>query len=167
MRRLASVLLLCGLLAPTPVAVAADAPCRDSAYAGDLAALFAAPRELGSDWDAVRESPSNPADDRELHAGGVTAVRSLHYTRARPDGSEVCSLEIWRFATAAAARRAHPEIGSPGWRIDSRANLVLMTRGTTLSRDHGFRPGLLPECQRLADLAQARVLEILGCEDSR
>jgi len=167
MRRLASGLLLCGLLAPTPAALAADDRCRDSAYAGELAALFVAPRELGSDWDAVRESPSNPADDPELHAGGVTAVQSVHYTRARPDGSEVCSLEIWGFATPAGARRAVSQVGSPAWRISSLGNLLLMTRGTTLNREHGFHPGLLPECQRLADLAEVRARAILGCADSR
>src|SRR5262245_43820839 len=150
-----------------PAAKAAEPGCRDSVYSGDLAPLFVAPQALGPDWDTVRESPSDPADDPELRAAGVRATRSLHYTRPRPDGSEACSLEIWSFASAAAARRAQSEVGTPAWRIDAVGSLLLTTRGTKLSRDHGFRPGLLPECERLADLARARAGEILGCAASR
>ena len=155
--------LLLALVASASAALAAEDACRDAVYAGELAALFVAPRELGSEWDSVRESPSAPADDPDLNAAGVRAVQSLHYTRARPGGSEVCSLEIWSFATGAALRRAKPEIERDGWRIDSRGNLLLMTRGVTMSRADGFHPGLLPECQRLADLAEASARERLGC----
>jgi hypothetical protein len=72
----------------------------------------------------------------------------------------VCSLEIWSFTTGATARRARVEIARPGWRLDSHGNLLLMTRGVSFSRADGFRPGLLPECHRLADLAQARANEL-------
>jgi hypothetical protein len=166
MRHLALGLLLGGLLAPMSRALAADERCRGSVYTGDLTALFVAPRELGSDWDSVRESPSNPADDPELDAAGVSATRSLHYTRARPGGSEVCSLEIWSFTTGAAARRARVEIARPGWRLDSHGNLLLMTRGVSFSHADGFHPGLLPECHRLADLSQARASELALCRDA-
>jgi len=158
----AAALLLAGLLA-TSVARAGDDPCRDSRYAGDLAALFVPPRELGVDWDSVRETPSDPPDDPELRAAGVRATHSLHYTRPRPGGSEVCSLEIWGFATAEAARRAQAGIEQPAWRFALRGNLLMMSRGVTFSRADGFRPGLLPECHRLADLAEARASDLLGC----
>jgi hypothetical protein len=159
-------LLLAGLLALPPVALAGDETCRDRRYTGDLAALFVPPRELGVDWDSVRETPSNPADDPELRAGGVRATHSLHYTRARQGGSEVCSLEIWGFATAEAARRGRGGIEKTGWRFDLRGNLLMMSRGVTFSRADGFRPGLLPECHRLADLTEARARELLGCSGS-
>ncbi|HEY8152620.1 MAG TPA: hypothetical protein VII72_00685 [Myxococcota bacterium] len=163
MRSTSAGWLLAGLLAAAPVARAGDDPCRDSRYAGDLATLFAAPRELGSEWDSVRESPSDPAEDPDLVASGVLAMRSLHYTRARPGGSEVCSLEIWSFASAAAARRSRAQIEQPAWRVALRGNLLMMSRGVTYSRAEGFRPGLLPECHRLADLTEARAGELLGC----
>jgi hypothetical protein len=159
------VLLLAALLAPAPVALPADDSCPDSVYAGNLAALFVPPRELGVDWDSVRETPSNPADDPDLRGASVRATHSLHYTRARQGGSEVCSMEIWAFATAAAARRARTAIEQPVWRIELRGNLLLMAHGVTLGRADGFHPGLLPECHRLADLTQARASALLGCSE--
>ena len=115
----------------------------------------------------MREAPSNPADDPDLHAAGVRAVHSLHYTRARQGGSEVCSLEIWGFASAEAARRAQAGIVQPAWRFARSGNLLMMSRGVIFSRADGFRPGLLPECHRLADLAEARASDLLGCRDPR
>ena len=156
-----------GLLGLTPAARAGEDPCRDRRYSGDLAALFVAPRELGADWDSVRESPANPADDPELHAAGVRAAHSLHYTRPRQGGSEVCSLEIWSFATPEAARIARSGIGQPGWRYALRGNLLMMSRGVTFSRAEGLRPGLLPECHRLVDLTEAGAREQLGCPEPR
>jgi hypothetical protein len=158
--------VLAGLLALTSTALAGDDPCRDRLFTGDLAALFVAPRELGSDWDSVREAPANPADDPELRAAGVSAAHSLHYTRAGQGGSEVCSLEIWAFATGEAARRAQAAMDEPLWRVALRGNLLITLRGVTLSREEGFRPGLLPECHRLADLTEAGASERLGCSGS-
>jgi hypothetical protein len=154
-------LLLAVGLTPTPVAGAAGDACRDARYAGDLAALFVAPSELGPGWDSVPETASDP--DPDLAEAGVLALRSLHYTRRREGGSEVCSLEIWRFASPQAARHTHAQVEREGWRIDPLANLLLMARGVRLSRGDGFRPGLLAECHRLADLTEAGVRQRLGC----
>jgi hypothetical protein len=159
-------LLLVGLLALTSTVQAADDDCRDRRYAGDLAALFVAPQELGVGWDSLRETPSDPADDPDLRAAGVLAMRSLHYTREREGGSEVCSLEIWLFATAGAARRVRDGIERPGWRYALRGNLLMMSRGVSLDRARGFRPGLLQECHRLVDLTEALAQRTLGCSDS-
>ena len=54
----------------------------------------------------------------------------------------------------------------PVWRVALRGNLLITSRGVTLSRAEGFRPGLLPECHRLADLTEAGAAELLGCSDS-
>lgn len=167
MRACTPALLLAGLLALTSVALAGDDACRDSRYTGELAALFVPPGELGVEWDSVRETPSDPADDPELRAAGVRATHSLHYTRARPGGSEVCSLEIWGFASAEAARRAQAGIEQPAWRFARHGNLLMMLRGVTFSRADGFRPGLLPECHRLADLTEARANDLLDCSESK
>ena len=114
----------------------------------------------------MRETPSNPADDLDLRAAGVRATHSLHYTRARQGGSEVCSVEIWGFATAEAARRARTGIEKSGWRFALRGNLLMMSRGVSLDRARGFRPGLLQECHRLVDLTEALAQRTLGCSDS-
>jgi hypothetical protein len=161
MRVRALALLIGAMLAPAPSAPGAEDACRERRYAGDLAALFPAPSSLGAEWDSVPESASDP--DPDLAAAGVTATRSLHYTRRREGGSEVCSLEIWRFASPEATRRTRGQIERDGWRIDPLANLLLMTRGVRLSRGDGFRPGLLAECHQLADLAEAGVRQRLGC----
>ena len=161
MRIRALALLMGTLLAPAPSATGAEDACRERRYAGDLAALFVAPSELGPDWDSVPETASDP--DPDLAAAGVVATRSLHYTRRREGGSEVCSLEIWRFPSSEAARRTRGQIERDGWRIDPLANLLLMARGVRLSRGDGFRPGLLAECHRLADLTEAGVRQRLGC----
>jgi len=164
-RRCAPVCLLAGLLALTSVARAGDDACRDARYTGDLTALFVSPQDLGIDWGSVREAPSDPAQDPELHASGVLATHSLHYTRAHQGRSEVCSLDVWGFASGAAARRALAEIEQPAWRLALRGNLLMMLRGVTFSRTEGFHPGLLPECHRLADLTEARASALLGCPD--
>jgi hypothetical protein len=160
-RGLAAALLLASLLAPA--ARGAEDACRHALYLGDLAALFVAPSELGAGWESVRESASDPADDPELRGAGVVALKSLHYTRPQPGGSDVCSLEIWSFASGAAARQAQASFERPAWRFDLRGNLLLMSRGVTLRRGEGFRPGLGPACHRLADLAEAVARERLGC----
>lgn len=162
----AFALLLAGLLAPTFVARAGPDGCGDCRYTGDLVALFVPPRELGVDWESVREAPSDPSDDPALRAVGVRATHSLHYARALPGGSEVCSLEIWLFATAGAARRVRDGIERPGWRYALRGNLLMMSRGVSLDRARGFRPGLLQECHRLVDLTEALARDRLGCSDA-
>jgi hypothetical protein len=167
MRSCATALLLAGCLALTSVAVAAPDPCHERRYHGDLTALFVAPRELGAGWDSLRESPSDPADDPDLRAAGVLATQALHYTRERAGGSEVCSLEIWRLASREAAQRAQAGIGQPAWRYALRGNLLIMSRGVSLDRAHGFRTGLLPECHRLVDLTEALAEQKLGCSESR
>jgi hypothetical protein len=160
-RPLCALVLLA--LAATASAARAEDPCREVRYGGDLTALFAPARELGADWETVREAPSDPAQDPELAAAGVVAVQSLHYGRPLRGGAETCSLEVWGFASAAAARRTRGQVGFPGWRFGLRGNLLWMVHGVAFSPAHGFRPGLLPECQRLADLAEARAGALLGC----
>jgi hypothetical protein len=165
-RRIAAALLFVLLLAHASLGRAGGDRCRNALYTGDLGVLFVPPRLLGHDWESVRESPADPGDDPELRAAAVIATKSLHYTRAQPGGSEVCSLEIWAFASDAAARRAQEAFRQPRWRFDLRGNLLLMSRGVSFTREHGFRPGLLPACHRLADLAEAAARERLGCAEA-
>jgi hypothetical protein len=136
---------------------AEEAPCADCRYAGPLEALFVAPRALGPGWETVRESPTDPQDDPDLRDAGVRAVHALHYARERQGGSEVCSVEIWGFASPAQARGARVQMEKEDWRFDVRGNLLVMLRGVALQRGQKLRPGLLPACHRLADLTLERV----------
>ena len=134
-----------------------EAPCPDCRYAGPLEVLFVAPRALGPDWETLREAPTDPQGDPDLRDAGVRAVHALHYTRERPGGSEVCSVEMWGFASPAQARVARMQMENDDWRFDVRGNLLVMLRGVALLRGQKLRPGLLPACHRLADLTLERV----------
>jgi hypothetical protein len=153
----ACVLGLAMGLAAASVSTAEPDRCGDCRYSGDLDALFPAPEALGPGWELVEEAPVDPLQDRELHASGVRAMQALHYTRAFRGRSEVCSVEIWSFTNADAARRAHAGFERDGWQIGQQGNLLVMLHGVTLQRGEGFRPGLLPVCRRLADLTEAEV----------
>jgi hypothetical protein len=123
---------------------------------GSLEPLFVEARALGPGWETLGEAPTDPEKDPEMRAAGVRTVHALHYTRERPGGSEVCSVEIWGFASPAQARSALTGMARAGWRLDVRGNLLVMLRGVALQRDRKLRPGLLPACHRLADLTLER-----------
>jgi hypothetical protein len=146
---------IAGWLAAASASRAEPESCRDCRYIGDLALLFPAPESLGPDWELVEEAPVDPLQDRDLHAAGVRAAQALHYTRAFRGRSEVCSVEIWKFTSAEAARLARAGMERDGWHIGLQGNLLVMLHGVTLQRGEGFRPGLLPACRRLADLTEA------------
>jgi hypothetical protein len=141
----------------TAPARAEDPACVECRYAGELQALFVAARALGPGWETLGEMPTDPQQDPELRAAGVRAVHALHYTRERSGGgSEVCSLEVWGFASPAQARGARAGMQRELWRLDVRGNLLVMLRGASLQRGHSLRQGLLPACHRLADLTLER-----------
>jgi hypothetical protein len=147
--------LLLWLLVRTPPA-GADEPCGECRAPRDLSRLFVQPAALGAGWDTVAETPTDPAADPDLRASGVRAVHNLHYTRPIPGGSQVCSIELWAFHTPEQAQRARAELAREDWYFSLQGDLMLMARGVTLERGRGFRPGLLPECRRLAGLIEAR-----------
>lgn len=149
------------------VAVAArgdQQSCAECRHAEPLEALFVEARALGPGWETLGEAPTDPQGDAELRDAGVRTVQTLHYTRERPGGSEVCSVEIWSFASPAQARSARagmardgmPGDARAGWRLEVRGNLLVMLRGVALQRDQKLRPGLLPACHRLAELTLER-----------
>ena len=126
--------------------------CADCRYAGDLSALFVAPGAIAPGWESVAEAPVDPQADPDLRVAGVQASHSLHYTHAVHGGSEVCSAEIWRFASPAQARAAEPDLRRDGWRVAAHGNLVVMLHGVSLRLGERLRPGLLPACRRLGEL---------------
>ena len=130
--------------------------CAECRYVDRLEALMVEPRALGPGWETLAEAPTDPQRDPELRDAGVRAVYALHYTRERPGGSEVCSVEIWGFASPAQARSARAGMLREKWRLDVRGNLLVMLRGVALQRGQQLRPGMLPACHRLADLTLER-----------
>ena len=154
-----------GLLAALLVASAArsDSPsCAECRHRGDLSALFVSPRSLGAGWQILSEAPVDPQGDPELRAAGVRATLSRHYTREVPGGgAEVCSVEIWSFGSPAQARRARAGLERAGWHCGVHGDLLVMLHGVALRRGERLRPALLPPCERLADLIDARAEESL------
>jgi hypothetical protein len=148
-------------LAAAAASQAAEDECRDCRYRGDLDALFLPATALGAGWELVKEAPVDPRQDPELRAAGVQASQALHYTRPFRGGAEVCSVEIWSFSSAEAARRARAGIEREAWRIGVQGNLLVMLHGVTLQRGVGFRPGLRPVCIRLAELTEAHAASLL------
>jgi hypothetical protein len=126
--------------------------CAECRYAGDLSALFVAPRALGPGWESLSEAAADPRTDAGLLDAGVLASHSLHYTHAVRGGSEVCSAEIWRFASPAQARAAESDVRREGWRVAVHGNLIVMLHGVSLRLGERLRPGLVPACHRLGAL---------------
>lgn len=163
-RRLASAARALGValsLVATPPSHADSDACVDCRYQGELSGLFVPAESLGPGWELVTEVPVDPLSDPELRASGVRASQALHYTRAFRGGAEVCSVEIWSFSSAEAARRARGGMDRTAWRIGVQGNLLVMLHGVTLVRGQGFRPGLLPVCHRLAELTEAHAASLL------
>jgi hypothetical protein len=154
----AARVLALGLAALLAAAAArGDDACADCRYTGALAELFVAARALGPGWETLREAPTDPQADADLRAAGVRAVHALHYTLERQGGSDVCSVELWGFASPVLARGARGGMERDGWRVATRGNLLVMVHGVTLRRGQGMRQGLLHACHRLADLTLERV----------
>jgi hypothetical protein len=149
------------LAAPALAGRAEPAACVDCVYQREPAELFVPAEALGPDWEIVSEAPVDPQDDPDMRGAGVRSATTLHYTRAVRGGAQVCSLEIWSFASGAEARRTRAGIDHAGWRIAVQGNLLVMLHGVTLERGQGFRPGLLPACHRLAELTEARAEALL------
>jgi hypothetical protein len=123
----------------------------DGRFRGDLAEIFVPDHAVTEAWEVVREAPSDPARDPELWGAGVRAVMARHYTRSQGPVSQVCSVEIWRFESAALAARAGAQAAIPHWRFLRRGNLLISVRGVTLERERGSTRGVFPACHHLAE----------------
>lgn len=131
-------------------------PCAAAVAAGaDLERAFLAARELGHGWDVVREAPGDPSRDPDLVGWGVREQQVRHYTRDRLGVLQVCSVEIWRFASLEQARAAHAGFHYPGWKISRTGTLLVMLHG--LSRPWGQveTRGVFAECGAIG----SRILE--------
>lgn len=127
-----------------------------------LDAILLSSGEVAGEWEVVEERSGDPRQDPDLVAWGVRDVRARHYTRGDLDGNQVCSVELWRFATEEQARRAHRELARDGWRFDRRGTIVSMLRGRTWSRAEGSRWHVFPACRSLGDRILRRAEATLG-----
>ena len=126
--------------------------CAVDANADTLDALFPPPPNRA--WEVVADRPEIP--DPEEHALGLRASAARHYTRSRSRVSEVCTVEVWSFASRAQAERARAEVAQPTWWGRAAGAQLVLAHGVRLERGQGSRDDLTPECAALGEAAHAR-----------
>ena len=161
MRGLALAIALLACAAPSALR-AQESRCDDCRYTGDLMAVFVSPEVLGKSWELVHEVPGDVLGDPDMRRAGVRATQQLHYTLAIPGGARVCSIELWRFSSPEAARRAAIGNEREGWRRRVLGNLWVMLHGAVMQRGQSLRSEIPSECHRLADLTDGRALALLN-----
>jgi hypothetical protein len=80
----------------------------------------------------------------------------LRHDRARGAVSEVCTVEIWSFASPERARAAHASLDLPREWSRPSGTLLVLARGIHMERDVGSRRELVPGCRDLAESVEAR-----------
>lgn len=108
-------------------------------------------------WDVVAEAAADPSADPDLAAWGVEAQHVRHYTREHRGAVEVCSVEIWRFASDAQADAAARGFAYPDWRIDRVGTSLVMVRGLIHARGAAPVRGVFPECDGIGARIRARL----------
>lgn len=129
-------------------------PCAAAAGA-DLQQAFLSARELGHGWDVLREAPGDPSRDPDLVGWGVREQQTWHYTRDLLGVLQVCSVEIWRFASLEQARAAEAGFHYPGWKISRTGTLLVMLHGLRRPFGEVETRGVFEEC----DAIGSRILE--------
>jgi len=117
---------------------------------------------LGRGWEVVREAPGVPASDPDLVAWGVRSQNARHYTRHRDGRVEVCSIEIWGFASVGQARAAQAGFAYPGWRFEREGALLLMSRGLRMAPGQPPRRGVSADCARIGARVRANVASMVS-----
>lgn len=123
--------------------------------------LWISDGELGAGWDSLQEIPGDPSSDPDLVRWGVRAQDTRHYTRYRGGVSEVCSVEIWAFASEPQAVSAHAHFAYPNWEIFREAHLLLMLRGRTWRGGEAPRPGVFSACRKIGYRVRERAARLL------
>lgn len=147
-----------------PLADAAEA-CEDCAPASaaqrpaggrvPLASLLLAAERLDGGWTAIDE-PREPVD-AELQRQGLVDTVMRHYARAEGPVSEVCSVELWRFATGAAAGAVAGALQQPDWLVLRAGDVLVLGHGVRLERRVGSSGRLGADCARLTRDTHARI----------
>jgi hypothetical protein len=116
---------------------------------------------VGVEWDIVEEAVVDAAGDPDLVEWGVRAQRTRHYTRRSSAGEQVCSIELWVFASAGQAGLAHASFAYPDWQILREGPLLVMTRSLTRAPGVPPRRALFADCEALGERTRARAAGLL------
>jgi len=127
----------------------------DSAMAAPLDSLWPRPGEIGGDWEVVLEAPERVSEDPDLRRWGVVARETRHYTRSRDRRVEVCSIEIWAFASEPQAEAAHREFAYPDWEIERSGALLVMLRSRRWSPAAPSTRAVFAECREMGSRVRA------------
>ena len=114
------------------------------------------PGELGGGWESIAEAPSPVATDPDLQRWGVRARETRHYTRYRDRHIEVCSVEIWSFASESKARAALDGFSYPDWEIERVDSLLLMLHGRSWTRGETPRREMFAACREIGRRVRIR-----------
>jgi hypothetical protein len=129
-----------------------------AASAQPLDALF--PPAPSRAWQIVADRAQAP--DAEERALGLRASAARHYTRARGNVSEACTIELWAFEREAQAEAVRAAIAQPDWWGRAAGPLLVLAHGVRLDRVRGLRRDLGADCVALAESAHARALATLA-----
>jgi len=147
------------LLALTALFVVVLRPAPIRAGVSDL---FVPPEELADGWESISEAPIAGTDDPDLQRWGVRERETRHYTRHRKREIEVCSVEIWFFASDAQAREALAGFAYPDWVIEREGALLVMLHGRRFDRDETPHRVVSAACREIGRLVRRRAARLPG-----
>jgi len=138
--------------------------CAGSAAAGgrDLDRTWVPAESIGAGWEVTREAPGEPARDPDLVGWGVRAQQARHYSRHSRGVVEVCSVEIWEFASVGQARAAEAGFVYPDWHFARAGSLLLMSRSLVQARGRAPQRSLSADCVRIGERIRARAAQLFG-----
>jgi hypothetical protein len=124
--------------------------------------FWLSPGELGDGWESIAEATRPVSDDPDLQRWGVRARETRHYTRYRDRHIEVCSVEIWSFASEAQASAAHEGFSYPNWVIEREGARLLMLHGRSWTRGKTPRREMFAACREIGRRVRMRVARDLA-----
>jgi len=124
--------------------------------AADAERALLGPREVGAGFEVVREAPVDPAADPDLRSWGVREKHVRHYTRDLRGAVEVCSVELWAFASIEQASAAEAGFAYPDWQISREGSLLVMAHGLVRPRTGSPRRGVFGACDAIAERIRER-----------
>jgi len=134
-------------------------PASPAPVARDLEALLLSAQHTGPGWDIVPEAAIDISDDLDFISWGVIEKLARHYARQSRGLTQVCSIELWRFSSVAAARVAAENISYPQWQIDREDEMLIMIHGLSHGVENIQRRGVFPDCNRLGGIQRRRLAD--------
>jgi hypothetical protein len=120
-----------------------------------LSERFIPSSRLVGQWSVLPESPE-PIDS-ELRSQGLRGTATRHYTRFRGAISDACTVELWEFSRAEAARRVTASLDMPHWKILRSNKILILVHGVRLERGVGSKNDLIFDCEALGQRTYERV----------